>query len=147
MFYLVSSEPQKCKSREISSQFKLKCGWTGFKEMSISRPIFKLESPGFWHNVLFGEFWATKMQISWNLVPVLAKTWINGISRNEYISVNSQARESSFWHNVLLGTFSAIEMQILRNLVPCLAKTWINDISRNEHISVNFQVRESWFLA
>jgi hypothetical protein len=68
----------------------------GFEEMSISQSIFKLEIPDFWHNVLFGEFLATNVQVSPNLVPILSKTWINGISRNEHISVNFQARETCF---------------------------------------------------
>jgi hypothetical protein len=147
MFYFVSCGQHKCKSRKISSQFSPKREETGFKEMSISRSILKLESSGFWHNILFGRFWPTKCKsrkISSYFSP---KRGFSGISRNEHISVNFQAWESLFLAHVLFGAFWAAKIQVSRNLVPVLAKTWINRIKRNEHISVNVQARESWFLA
>jgi hypothetical protein len=146
MFYMVQSQQQKCKSHEILSQFSPKRGQMEFQQMSICQSIFKLESPGFWQNVLFGAFSATKMQISRNIVPVLAKTLINGISGNEHISVNFKLESPGFWQNVLFGAFSATKMQFSRNHVSVLAKRWTNGISTNEHMSVNFQARESWLL-
>jgi hypothetical protein len=56
MVYLMGSEHQQCKSWEISPQFSPKREQTGFKETGISRSIVKIESPAFWHNVLFDEF-------------------------------------------------------------------------------------------
>jgi hypothetical protein len=147
MFYLMGSEQQKCKSREILPQFSPKREQTGFIEINISRSIFKLESPGFWHNVLFYEFWATDMQVSRNLSPVLAKTWLNGISRNEHISVNFQARESWFlakWS--IWWVLSTKNASLAKSRSSSLQNVNKRDL-KNQHISVNFKARESWFLA